>query len=226
MARQSRKKDRNLIRRPQIREAYDKVLIVCEGEKTEPFYFQGLIKAEKLSSVNVQVDHVGSRSAPIHVIDRAIELTMEANKDANSEAHYDRVYCVIDRDEHSTFNQAIQKISTANKQANSALYYGVVSYPSFEYWYICHFERNRGSMSSAVCERNANSLWQNTFHEPYQKNNSEAYSKLRSKQADAISNAKFAIKDADETDQKNPSTNVHELVEYLIGLKHSAARRS
>lgn len=42
-------------RRAPAREPYDRVLIVCEGEKTEPQYFNGLRLAERLSSANIRV---------------------------------------------------------------------------------------------------------------------------------------------------------------------------
>ena len=42
-------------RRGPAREPYDLVLIVCEGTKTEPFYFDGLRVAERLSSANIKV---------------------------------------------------------------------------------------------------------------------------------------------------------------------------
>lgn len=37
------------------REAYDAVLIVCEGEKSEPKYFNGLKGAYRLSSANIHI---------------------------------------------------------------------------------------------------------------------------------------------------------------------------
>ena len=42
-----------LERRKAKRESYDKVLIVCEGEKTEPNYFNELINFYKLNTANV-----------------------------------------------------------------------------------------------------------------------------------------------------------------------------
>lgn len=42
-------------RRAAQRAPYDKVLIVCEGSKTEPNYFRDLIKLHDISSVNVRI---------------------------------------------------------------------------------------------------------------------------------------------------------------------------
>lgn len=44
-----------LRRRKPARAPYAKVLIVCEGEKTEPLYFNGLRDHYRLNSTNVEV---------------------------------------------------------------------------------------------------------------------------------------------------------------------------
>lgn len=44
-------------RRGSIREPYDYVFVVCEGEKTEPIYLQGLKIAYRLSNANVRIIH-------------------------------------------------------------------------------------------------------------------------------------------------------------------------
>jgi hypothetical protein len=55
------------------RSPYDKVLIICEGEKTEPNYFNELIASYGLNTVNVDID--GScGSSPKSVLERAIDL--------------------------------------------------------------------------------------------------------------------------------------------------------
>jgi hypothetical protein len=42
-------------RRGPVREPYDRVLIVCEGKKTEPYYFGGLRLHYRLSSANIEI---------------------------------------------------------------------------------------------------------------------------------------------------------------------------
>lgn len=49
------KSAKGLQRRAAKRDAYAKVLIVCEGEKTEPHYFHGLRNYYGLNTANVEV---------------------------------------------------------------------------------------------------------------------------------------------------------------------------
>lgn len=49
------KKSKILSRAAAKREEYDLVLIVCEGSKTEPNYFNNLRQVERLSSSNIMV---------------------------------------------------------------------------------------------------------------------------------------------------------------------------
>jgi hypothetical protein len=60
-----------LRRRRAIKEPYDVILIVCEGEKTEPNYFSELKKAFRLSNANVRI--CGRGADPLSVLDFAIE---------------------------------------------------------------------------------------------------------------------------------------------------------
>lgn len=49
------------------REAYDRVLIVCEGTKTEPYYFEGLKAEYNLHSANIRITG-NCDSAPISIV--------------------------------------------------------------------------------------------------------------------------------------------------------------
>jgi hypothetical protein len=49
------------------RSPYDRVLIVCEGRKTEPYYFNALVDDLKLNTANVDVDG-NSDSSPRSII--------------------------------------------------------------------------------------------------------------------------------------------------------------
>ena len=48
-------------RRAPSQEEYDRVLIVCEGEKTEVSYFSELLACYRISTANVKVVHGGSQ---------------------------------------------------------------------------------------------------------------------------------------------------------------------
>lgn len=62
---------RNRLRRDRpTREAYDRVLIVTEGQKTEPIYFSEFLEHYRLSSANIDV--VGEGADPRVVVRRAL----------------------------------------------------------------------------------------------------------------------------------------------------------
>lgn len=210
----SRKKNRSLSRSSAQKEAYDLVLIVCEGEKTEPYYFKDLMNIEKLSSVNISVIS-GNGSDPVSVVDTAIEKREQQAK----YLPFDAIYCVIDRDKHPNFNQAINKAN-----ANSIKI--IASYPSFEYWYICHFDCYRspiiatGNKSAGDnCMSILNGYWEKAFKKEYTKNQANVYALLHDKLETAIKRAKAGLKQAQDDGELNPSTQVHELVDYLINIK-------
>ena len=101
------------------------ILIVCEGENTEPSYF----KQFRLSSATVK--SVGEGYNTTSLVNRAIQIA--------SQGAYEQVWCVFDKDDFSEadFNNAIV-IAEANN-------FGVAySNQAFEYWIILHFDDHQG----------------------------------------------------------------------------------
>lgn len=101
------------------------ILIVCEGENTEPSYFNQF----RISSAKVK--SVGEGYNTISLVNRALALSQQGN--------YEQVWCVFDKDDFNDndFNSAIQ-IAVANN-------FGVAySNQSFEYWLILHFNDHQG----------------------------------------------------------------------------------
>jgi len=101
------------------------ILIVCEGENTEPSYFNQF----RLTSATVKP--VGEGYNTISLVNRAIQLANEKS--------YEQVWCVFDKDDFSDndFNNAIL-MAKAN---NFGLAY---SNQAFEYWLILHFNDHQG----------------------------------------------------------------------------------
>ncbi|RLC89521.1 MAG: hypothetical protein DRI37_03650 [Chloroflexi bacterium] len=125
-------------RRPGSRPPRQCILVVCEGLKTEPNYFKALCRELKLTSVEVEVV-TGEGSAPISVVDSALELKHRRERDVRKERttklKFDEVWCVFDREnpqDNPSFPRAVNK-ATSNKLELA------VSTPAFEYWYLLHF---------------------------------------------------------------------------------------
>lgn len=101
------------------------ILIVCEGENTEPSYFN------QFRITSAKVKSVGEGYNTVSLVNRALALAQLEN--------YDQVWCVFDKDDFNDndFNSAIQ-IAEANN-------FGVAySNQSFEYWLILHFNDHQG----------------------------------------------------------------------------------
>ena len=111
-------------REPSLREK-PTILIVCEGENTEPSYFRQF----RLSSATIKP--IGEGYNTVSLVNRAIALAQEKS--------YDQVWCVFDKDDFSQvdFNNAI---AIAEAQCFGVAY----SNQAFEYWIILHFNDHQG----------------------------------------------------------------------------------
>ncbi len=198
-------------RRAPSREPYDAVLIVCEGEKTEPNYFYGLRTAYRLSSANIVVVPTGRD--PLNIVDHAIE---ELERDSA----LTRAYCVFDRDGHATYPAAMQK-STGSKLSEMNRLFAADSTPCFEIWPLLHFVYSTSPYTS-VGGRSAGAriLTDLQQHLPeYTKGYAQVFERLEPALGQAIQNAKQLTNHNRNTGSLNPSTKVHELVEYLMTLR-------
>ena len=196
-------------------EPYPRVLIVCEGGKTEPHYFNGLKDHYCLSSANVEVCGE-SGSDPMSVYRYAKERQREAKNSGN---RFDHVYCVFDKDAHLNYDQAVGQIKdTQNMRA-------ITSVPCFEYWLLLHFESTTRPYTAmpgkSACDQILADLKE--YMPDYSKADKNMLTgELIGKLDIAISNAEYALQAAEATDADNPTTYVHELVERLRDLKNNA----
>ena len=132
MSRRKPKNQHNLSRKKPKREPYNRVLIVCEGKKTEPYYFSDLRNHYGLSTANIAVTPANG-SDPISIVKYAKKCQQDEKKQGEQ---FDRIYCVFDRDEHINFSAACDQIVANGFQS-------VRSWPCFEYWLLLHFSYHR-----------------------------------------------------------------------------------
>ncbi len=102
-----KRKAKKLARQKANRQPYDKVLIVCEGEKTEPNYFRELKDYYELDSANVKITG-DCGSSPISVVTHAQDIYRETMKAGDA---FDKVYCIFDKDTHGDYQSAIDKLT-------------------------------------------------------------------------------------------------------------------
>ena len=126
------KSAKGLQRRAARRDPYAKVLIVCEGEKTEPRYFQDLRNHYGLNTANIEVcGECGSD--PNSVLQFAKQRYRE-EKDAGDA--FDQVFCVFDKDAHANYDETLNVIAKAQPRNT---FVAMNSVPCFEYWLLLHF---------------------------------------------------------------------------------------
>jgi len=189
----------------------EKILIVCEGENTEPSYFDQF----KLSTADIKA--IGKGFNTVSLVRDAIKLK---SKD------YKQVWCVFDKDDFkdADFNKAI---ALAEKEGLKIAY----SNQAFEYWLILHFEDHQGgAMNRKDYDKKINSYIK-PLGSKYDGNNSKVVEplffdlmlakdpKTGERRIDlAIKRAKniYENKDHSSPAKEESSTKVYKLVEELL----------
>ena len=206
-----RRPRRDIGRKKATRNCNDRVLIVCEGRKTEPQYFRGLKNHYRLTMVEV----IGQGEDPEGVVREA------KRKRKQESGSYEKIYCVFDRDKHENFDRACNKATHANMIP-------IRSWPCFEFWLLLHFRFSRrpydesgGNSTGQNCYNELNNLWKETYSSTYKKAMPGTFKRLKERLARAQDNAIRALADAETTKQWNPPTEVHKLVSYLQTIEQS-----
>lgn len=202
---QSQKREQRIIR--------CSFLIVCEGTKTEPNYFEAFGKTQRGVFVyDIEVKGLGRGTKG--VVEKAIELKNKNN--------YDRVWAVFDKDEipAKDFNEAIisgQKNGIEVAWSNEA----------FELWYLYHFQNvttgvpRKDYEAKITAAVNASKKYKAKGKYRYAKsnpNNFEIMTTCGSMDA-AIRYAEMKHKEYSGTRyaSQNPCTTVYRLVRQLLG---------
>ena len=184
-----------------------RVLVVCEGKRTEPLYFQALKDYLRLPTLVVK----GTGGVdPRTLVDRATELRDDEKRRGDA---FDFVYCVFDRDTHPTFEEA----SNVARDRRLEL---ARSWPCFEFWLLLHFEFSRKAYARRERQSPCDVCIQDLRrHIPnYSKGDGTHQDDLWDRSEAAIARARHALTNAESTGEPNPSTEVHRLVEHLRTL--------
>ena len=190
-------------------------LIVCEGEKTEPYYFRGLEKARLPENV-VIVAH-GFGKSTLSLVKHAIDLHHKLEKIGEGA---DEVWLVFDKDDFKddAFDNAItkceaQKFKTQDNIEKS--FQCAWSNESFELWYLLHFK----DVTAWTSRKALNADLSKQLGYKYSKADEKFYSTLQEKgnEAAAIDRAEKLLQQAvPPWHNANPATKVHELVQVLL----------
>ena len=198
------KKPANAIGKRHInfRETRKVILIVCEGTKTEPNYFEEMGKHLRINT-KVEIDGTGRNTLDL------VSYTASRKNDDD----FDEVWCVFDKDDFSDsdFNNAVHKA----KQEEIKVAY---SNESFELWYVLHFDYHTTTHKrDHYCKRVSELI-----KEPYIKGQAGMFYKCADRLERALKNAEKLLKEHQSKNltpaQSNPCTTVHLLVLRLREL--------
>ncbi|EAA9255418.1 RloB domain-containing protein [Salmonella enterica] len=211
---------KDLARRKAVKSPLAKILIVCEGKKTEPNYFEDLINHFKLLTASV-IDVTGEcGSSPMCVVRHAKE---QYKKMAEQGAPYDQIFVVIDKDAHTDYVAALDAL---RRSKPSSSWFTVNSVPCFEYWLLLHYTYSTKAFRNLPGNSSGNQIVSELKKhiKNYEKGSKgifhETLNALKSKDLnEVVLRAKRSLQAAEASDTDNPSTKVFELVERLIQLK-------
>lgn len=118
MARSTSRFDR---KKPSLKQQA-RILVICEDTKSSRIYLEDATRHFR-AQAEIDIVHSG-KNDPLNIVSEAVRRRRD----------FDKIYCVIDRDRHEGFDQALR---LAN--ANAAQVVVIASYPCYEYWLLLHF---------------------------------------------------------------------------------------
>ncbi len=199
---QKKERERRSYRKKPVRR---RILIVCEGEKTEPNYFRSY--QMKLPKGLVKLDIFGEGENTLNIVHKAIHLRDTENKLGIC---YDECWVVFDKDSFPSgrFNSAV---FLARKEGIGCAY----SNEAFELWYLLHFEFYENAMSRTMYQ----SLLSTHLKVRYKKNHDAIFELLQGlgNEFKAIQRAKRLAGNYEGSNpaMENPVTYVFELIQSL-----------
>lgn len=195
-----------------------KLHIFCEGEKTEPCYFNGYLSKFHSSNRLLQVVKVEktNKNTPVQLVEEAIKL-----KSSKETPDGDVFWVVYDREAKSKYADSLHAKARNNAIANNIEL--AITNVCFEVWILLHFIESSAQYTS--CD---NFLQKSDFKKILKGEGIKSYSKSDASVFDLISNR---IPDARERSKRmnqstldasneteeiphllNPYSNVHQLL--------------
>ena len=194
-------------------------LIITEGEKTEPCYFNGFKKMIEKNPIYRDMvlihieNHVGETLYILNKAEKFVKRTGITNS---------HIWCVYDKDEYPAerFNQVEERIAKLNqKQKNGVLFHAAWSNQCIEFWFILHFAYYHSNTNREAYIKFIDEKFRKLGFKGYQKNMKDTFDIIRKygREEDAIRNAKRIICEnaGKKPSEIEPGTRVYEIVEEL-----------
>lgn len=195
-------------RRPSARTVAVRIVVFCEGKKTEPAYLRAF--ADHHGNGRVEIECVGGSGTPKTIVSRAIERKKNARARGRRElvGGGDQVWAMFDRDDHPFVLEARDMA-----QANGVPV--AFSNPCFEVWGLLHYVDHGSPDSRHEVQKKLSMVMPNYHHD---KNPVFDFEHIRDRHRDACRRALRCLAHRHEEGDPhgNPSTTVHELLDVII----------
>ncbi|WP_137166766.1 RloB family protein [Salinimonas lutimaris] len=210
MSRKGLRKESKISRKVGSKSPKPKLIIVCEGENSEPDYIINFAKCAGNGLVELVL--VGGAGVPTSVVRRAkTEKQKQERLARKSRDPLDKIFevwAVFDKDEHPNIPQAFDLAEQNEIKV-------AFSNPCFEIWPIFHYDT-----SSAHLDRHAAQRKLRDLHEPYSEKNGKKvcartlFSMYSKAKRGAIRLEKEH--EAQGTPLSNPHSNFHNLTDCIL----------
>lgn len=180
-----------------------RILVICEDTKSSLIYLQ---EATRYFRAQAEIDIVHSgKNDPLNIVKEAVRRRN----------YFDKIYCVIDRDSHEGFDQAL-KLAAENADQVAV----IASYPCYEYWLLLHFRTTSKPYAAAGKNSSGDLLIKDLCKEDgmdkYAKGDSKGiFDRLFHMLPDARKRAAERIAEANMNESFDPSTRIHELMDLF-----------
>lgn len=140
-------KSRSIARLTSFRKPRVRILLICEGKKTEPQYFEELRSAYRHPDIEVCTLH-GDHTDPLNLVLFGHKRFLHGGDNGHGKRmlphSFDEIYVLFDRDEHPSYASAIKKAqelepSLYNDFNKPVLFKTLPSNPCFELWLVLHY---------------------------------------------------------------------------------------
>lgn len=151
---------------------------------------------------------------------------MKHAEDIMADEDYDLIYCVFDRDTHSTYEAAKSKVLTLAKRPPARKIKAITSVPCIEYWFLIHFEHTRAPIN-AIGKKSCGQVaeealkQQNGFADYGKKLTNAQFEILWERHDEAMKNGALVERDAEATAEWNPSSLIHKMIAEILALKEA-----
>ncbi len=180
-------------------------LVVCEGTKTEPNYFEGAVDAineglDEKYKLKVKIEGKGKDT--VSLVKSVDDMLNDVDKYKTSTIPYGKIFVVFDKDDFSPlmFNEAVVVCEQRG-------YIPLWSNQAIEYWFLLHFNYVDVPMDRTSYEDKLNEYFNSAGLEyEYKKNDKTIYSKL-SKYGSLEQAKKFAVRIHQSHSKDTPSNS-------------------